>query len=269
LPVQTHGNTRLEIAWTIAPAALLAVLTIPTIAKIVDLSRTPANALVVDVIAHQWWFEFRYRGPNGQEIITANELRIPVGRPIQARITSTDVIHSFWVPNLAGKQDAVPNHTNELNFSAKAPGLYQGQCAEFCGSSHALMRFIVIAEPQATFDQWLADQARPAPNFTTGSAARGQQVFMGNACIGCHAIAGTAAQGRTGPDLTHFGSRVTIAANRLSKDDPENLVNWIKHPQKYKPGAKMPNWGEGTPGEGVKLSDEDIRALADYLQALR
>jgi cytochrome c oxidase subunit 2 len=131
------------------------------------------------------------------------------------------------------------------------------------------MRFLVIADPPARFDQWLADQARPAQNFTTGSAGRGQQVFLGNACIGCHAVTGTVAQGRTGPDLTHFGSRATIAANRLSKDNPENIVNWIKEPTKHKPGAKMPNWGEGTPGEGVKLSDEDIRALVDYLQSLR
>jgi cytochrome c oxidase subunit 2 len=269
MPMQTHGNTRLEIGWTIAPAVVLAVLTVPTISTIVDLSRKPENAVEVRVIAHQWWWEFRYTGPNNQEVIVANEMHIPIRRDIFATIESLDVIHSFWIPNLAGKQDAVPNHKNNLKFDARAPGLYQGQCAEFCGASHALMRFIVIAESQGEFDQWLANQAKPAPNFTTGSAARGQEVFLGNACIGCHSIAGTAAQGRTAPDLTHFGSRITLGANRLDKSDPENIVRWIQNPQQFKPGAKMPSWGEGTPGANTKLSDEDIKAIVDFLQSLK
>jgi cytochrome c oxidase subunit 2 len=269
MPVQTHGNTRLEIFWTIVPAALLAILTIPTISKIVELSRQPDDALQLQIIGHQWWFEFRYKGPNDEDIIFANELHIPAGRKVFVKMTSVDVIHSFWVPNLAGKQDLVPNHTTQLWFDAKEPGVYQGQCAEFCGESHALMRFLVIADTEADFDEWLANQARAAPTFVSGSAARGQQIFMGNACIGCHSIKGTSATGRTAPDLTHFGSRTTIAGNRLDKSDPEHIADWIKHPPQYKPGALMPSWGTGTPGDNVKLSDDDINAVVDYLQALR
>ena len=261
LPVQTHGHTRLEVMWTIAPAVLLAGLAFPTIDAIVDLSRRPDNALEVRVIAHQWWFEFRYPGPNNTEIITANEMHIPVGRRVMLTIEASDVIHSFWVPNLAGKQDAVPGHRNDLWLSAREPGVYSGQCAEFCGESHAVMRFLVIADPPDVFDRWLADQARPATRPTSGSAARGEEVFLGNACIGCHAIGGTNAQGRTAPDLTHFGSRSTIAANRLP-NTPEELERWIRNAPAVKPGAKMPVW------EGV-LSDEDIRAIVDYLESLK
>ena len=261
LPVQTHGNTRLEVGWTILPAALLAFLTIPTIDTIVDLSRRPDDALHVRVIAHQWWFEFRYAGPNNTEIITANEMHIPVRRRVLLTIESSDVIHSFWVPNLAGKQDAVPGHSNDIWLNARDPGVYSGQCAEFCGESHAVMRFLVIAEPQDAFDRWLADQARPATTPLSGSAARGAEVFLGNACIGCHAIGGTNAQGRTAPDLTHFGSRSTIAANRLP-NTPEELERWIRNAPAVKPGAKMPVW------EGV-LSDADIKAIVDYLESLK
>ena len=261
LPVQTHGNTRLEVGWTIAPALLLGILAIPTISTLIDLSRRPDDVLEVRVIAHQWWFEFRYPGPNNTEIITANEMHIPVGRRVLTTIESEDVIHSFWVPNLAGKQDAVPGHKNDLWFNAREPGVYSGQCAEFCGESHAVMRFLVIAEPQDAFDRWLADQARPATTPTTGSAARGAEVFLGSACIGCHAIEGTNAQARIGPNLTHMGSRMTLAANRLP-NTPEDLERWIRNAPAVKPGAKMPVW------EGV-LSDEDIRAIVDYLESLK
>lgn len=263
LPVQTHGNTRLEVGWTILPSVILAIIAVPTITTIVDLSHQPADALPVRVIGHQWWWEFRYQDPAdpSREIITANEMHIPSGRRVFATIESDDVIHSFWVPNLAGKQDAIPGHRNDLWFSAREPGVYQGQCAEFCLDSHALMKFIVVAEPQPQFDQWLRNQGQPAPTATTGSVARGQEVFLGNACIGCHAIEGTAAQARVAPNLTHFGSRTTLGANRLT-NTPENLEKWINNPPRYKPGAKMPVW------EGV-LSQEDIRAIVDYLESLK
>jgi cytochrome c oxidase subunit II len=261
LPVQTHGNTRLEVGWTIVPSVVLAIISVPTIATIVDLSKKPADALEVRVVARQWFWEFHYTGPNGQDIVTANEMHIPTGRKVYARITSEDVIHSFWVPNLAGKQDAVPNHTSDLTFSAKANGVYQGQCAEFCLDSHALMKFIVIAEPQAQFDQWLALQAQPGASITGGSVERGRQVFLANACVGCHAVEGTAAQGRIAPNLTHFGSRITLGANRL-ENTPEHVFRWIQNPAQFKPGAKMPAW-QGT------LSDEDIRAVVDYLESLK
>lgn len=261
LPVQTHGNTRLEVGWTIVPSVVLAIIAVPTIATIVDLAQKPTDAIQVKVIARQWFWEFRYTGPDGQEVVTANEMHIPTGRKIYASITSEDVIHSFWVPNLAGKQDAVPNRISPLNFSAKADGVYQGACAEFCGDSHALMKFIVIAEPQGQFDQWLAGQAQPAAQVSGGSVERGRQVFMANACIGCHTVKGTAAQGAIAPNLTHFGSRITLGAGRL-ENKPENVFRWIQNPRQFKPGAKMPAW-QGT------LSDEDIRAVVDYLESLK
>lgn len=274
LPVQTHGNTRLEVGWTIVPSIVLAIIAVPTISTLVDLSRKPADALEVRVIARQWWWEFQYDNPNDPDpsnvIYAANELHIPAGRKIYATIESEDVIHSFWVPNLAGKQDAIPGRKNNLTFDAVRPGVYQGECAEFCLDSHALMRFIVVAEPQADFDRWLAAQAQPGVSpSANNSVARGQQLFMGQAnaainCFACHAVNGAsaaAAAPRVGPNLTHVGSRITIGANRL-ENTPENLVRWIKNPQAYKPGAKMPAW-EGT------IPEEDIKAIADYLQSLK
>lgn len=263
LPQQVHGNTRLEVGWTILPSLILAVIAIPTISTIVDLSRKPDNPLEVRVIAHQWWWEFQYRDPSApnKQVYVANEMHIPVGRKIYATVESVDVIHSFWIPNLAGKMDAIPGKQNHIWFSAKQPGVYQGQCAEFCGDSHALMRFVVIAQPESEFNQWLQGQAQQARTPTGGSAARGFEVFMGNACIACHAIEGTNAQGRIAPNLTHFGSRLTLGANRL-ENTPENVVRWIKNPQAVKPGAKMPAW------QGV-LSEDDIKAIADYLESLK
>ncbi|MER3419437.1 MAG: cytochrome c oxidase subunit II [Chloroflexota bacterium] len=263
LPQQVHGNTRLEVGWTILPSLILAVIAIPTISTIVDLSRKPDNPLEVRVIAHQWWWEFQYRDPSApnKQVYVANEMHIPVGRKIYATVESVDVIHSFWIPNLAGKMDAIPGKQNHIWFSVKQPGVYQGQCAEFCGDSHALMRFVVIAQPESEFNQWLQGQAQQARTPTGGSAARGFEVFMGNACIACHAIEGTNAQGRIAPNLTHFGSRLTLGANRL-ENTPENVVRWIKNPQAVKPGAKMPAW------QGV-LSEDDIKAIADYLESLK
>jgi cytochrome c oxidase subunit 2 len=263
LPIQTHGHTRLELTWTIIPAVILGGLAIPTISGIVWLSKQPENPVQVRVIAHQWWWEFRYPNPTnpGQEVITANEMHIPVGRKVYATVEASDVIHSFWVPNLFGKQDAVPNHENHIWFNARAPGVYSGQCAEYCGESHALMRFLVIAEPESDYNAWLANLAKPPVTPTTPSAQRGEQVFMGNACIGCHAIEGTNAQGRVAPNLTHFGSRSTLGANRLA-NNPEDVFRWISNVQDFKPGAKMPTW------HGV-LSDEDIRSIVDYLESLK
>ncbi len=263
MPKQTHGNTRLEVGWTIVPSLVLAIIAVPTISTIVDLARTPQNALQVRVVARQWWFEFIYADPAdpNRAVSVASEAHIPAGRPIHWTIESEDVIHSFWVPNLAGKQDAVPGKKNDLVFTARQPGVYHGECAEYCLDSHALMRFIVIAEPEGQFNTWLQGQAQSATARTTGSAGRGQELFLGNACIGCHAIEGSAAQGRTAPNLTHFGSRVSLAGNRL-ENTPENVVRWVTNPQQLKPGAKMPAFG-GT------LSEEDIKAIADYLHSLK
>ena len=258
---QTHGNTRLEVTWTIIPSLIMAGIAVPTVSTIVDLSRTPDNPVVVRVIGHQWWWEFRMMGPNGQEVITANQLHLPAGRNIVAEITSEDVIHSFWAPNIFGKQDAVPGRLAKLNFDVRDPGVYQGECAEFCLDSHALMRFLVIVEPEPQWNQWLAGQAAQARTPTTPSALRGREVLLGNACIGCHAISGTTAQGRTAPDLSHFGTRNTLGANRL-ENTPENVEQWIRNPAAFKPGAKMPAWAGQIP-------DEDIRAIVDYLHSLK
>lgn len=263
LPKQTHGNTRLEVGWTILPALILAGISIPTVSTIVSLSSKPDNAITVKVTGFQWWWQFQY-DYNGQTVYTANELHVPVGRKIYAQITSNDVIHSFFVPNLAGKQDAVPNHVNDLSFVANAPGVYAGECAEYCLTSHALMRFIVIAEPEDQFNAWLANQARPA-NDVTGSAARGRELFLGNACIACHAIQGTAAQARVAPNLTHFGTRSSLGANRL-ENTPENVQRWIRNPGLVKPGAKMPAFSKDYGGQ---LENSDIAAIADYLESLK
>ena len=260
LPIQRHGNTRLEIGWTIVPSLIMLAIAVPTIATIVDLSRRPEGALQVEVIGHQWWWEFRYRGADGQPVVVANEMSIPVGQKVEVRLTSVDVIHSFWVPNLAGKQDVVPGNVTSMWFNAKESGEYFGQCAEFCGESHAFMRFKVVARPPAEFDRWLADQARPAAP-AAADVARGQQIFLNNACIGCHAIGGTAAQGQVGPNLTHFGSRTSMLANILPNTQ-ENVQRWITNPQALKPGAKMPAFGG-------QLSQDDIAAIAAYLESLK
>jgi cytochrome c oxidase subunit 2 len=265
MPKQTHGNTRLEVGWTILPSLVLAVVAVPTIAGIVELAETPDNPQRVQVIAHQWWWEFRYTTPDGRQVVTANEMYIPVGRRVLATVESADVIHSFWVPNLAGKQDVVPGHQNHIWFNAKTPGRYEGQCAEFCGESHALMRFLVYAVPQDQFDQWLRALAQPV-RPTAPSAQRGRELFLANACIACHTIAGEErATGVTGPNLSRFGARTTLAANRL-QNTPENTFKWITNPQAVKPGALMPARGGATPEQ---LSDDDVRAIVDYLESLR
>jgi cytochrome c oxidase subunit 2 len=253
LPPQTHGNTRLELAWTIAPAIILGIVAIPTVDTLVDLSRTPDNALQVKAIAHQWWWEFQYE--DGQ-VITGGEMHIPVGRPVEVTVESGDVIHNFWVPNLAGKIYAIPNHTNKMWLNAREPGTYYGQCAEFCGISHAWMKFAAKAESQEDFERWLASERGRTP--PTGLAAQGEQTFLGLACIGCHAVAGTTAQGRTGPNLTNFGNRDRFAGWYLENND-ENLRRWLKNPQAVKPGAKMPN---------LNLSDEQVDQLVAYLNSL-
>jgi cytochrome c oxidase subunit 2 len=254
---QFHGNTRLEVILTLIPALILAGIAVPTIKTIFELSGHPSNAMSVKVIGHQFWWEYQY--PD-QHITTANELHIPVGQPVYITDTSVDVIHSFWVPRLAGKQDAVPGHDNHLILEANKPGLYFGQCTEFCGLSHANMRIRVVAEPAAQFQQWVARQQVAAQTPRTGSlAAQGQKLFLGGACAGCHAIAGTKAAGIVGPNLTHFASRQTFAGSIFKNDDQE-LSAWLANPPGRKPGVDMPNLG---------LSSQQIKALIAYLDTLK
>jgi cytochrome c oxidase subunit 2 len=261
LPTQLHGSTPLEITWTIIPTVILAALAIPTISTIRELDAAPEDALEVRVIGHQWWWEFQYPESG---VVTADELHIPVGRPVKVTLNSADVIHSFWVPKLAGKTDVVPNHNNTMWFQAKEAGVYSGQCAEFCALSHAKMKFSVVAESQADFDAWLRAEAAPAPTPTTELARQGEQAFFGLPCIGCHTIKGPTvnglqALGTTGPNLTHFALRDRFAGSWL-ENNPENLRLWLQNPPAIKPGSLMPNYN---------LTDEQITQLIAYLESLK
>ena len=218
------------------------------------------NPLTVEVTGHQWWWEFRYRDTVASNwLTTSNELHIPVGRPVLLVVQSNDVIHSVWIPELHGKQDAIPGHKNTTWLQADRPGVWKARCAEFCGFQHAKMQFDVIAESPARFNQWYLQQLAPAKPPTDSSARRGQQVFMQNACIMCHTIAGTPAASRVGPDLTHIGARPSIAAGSLP-NTRGYLAGWIVDPQRLKPGVRMP------PNQ---LSPADLNALLDYLGTLR
>lgn len=251
-PRQVHGNTRLEVAWTIVPALILAALAVPTVGTIFDLAEEPANAMEIRVVGHQWWWEVHY--PE-EGVVTANEIHIPTGRPVRLTLESADIIHSFWVPRLAGKQDLVPGRVNHLTIQADEPGTYLGQCAEYCGLSHANMRFRVEAQSESDFNRWVSQQTQPARQPTGGLAARGAQIFQTGQCIACHTVSGTQAQGKVGPDLTHFASRETFAG-AIFETNEENLAAWLRNPPGVKPGALMPN---------LNLTDEQIEALVAYL----
>jgi cytochrome c oxidase subunit 2 len=276
LPSQIHGNTTLEITWTIIPAVILLVIlgftfyTQSVLAKVPE-SGPGGNAINVTVIGHQWWWEYQY--PD-LAVVTANELHIPVGVPIKLQLESNDVIHSYWVPHLGGKTDVIPGRINHLWFQADEAGIYNGQCAEFCGVEHALMRIQVVAESPSQFNAWAQGQraipglaptptpsagAQATPSATESLVAQGAQLFANGACITCHTLRGTPAQAKIGPDLTHFGSRKGIAANTLP-NTPENLAKWLQNPQAVKPGNDMPN---------LNLSDQDIAALVAYLESLK
>jgi cytochrome c oxidase subunit II len=275
MPPQIHGNTRLEIGWTILPAVVLAVVMVPTVATIWDLARKPpSDALNVTVIGQQWWWKFEYTDADMETaaevpgpITTANELVIPTGRVVYLTVTSgvggisdAEVIHSFWVPELAGKQDAIPNHENHILLQADEPGIYEGQCAEFCGLSHAIMKFHVRAMTPEDFSAWSAGQKEDAITPSGGTAATGLDAFMKGACINCHAIQGTPAQGIAGPNLTHFASRECMVGCLLDNQDPEDIARWLRDPPAVKPGSFMPNY---------HLPEDEIQALVAYLQSLK
>ncbi|MDR6115230.1 MULTISPECIES: cytochrome c oxidase subunit II [unclassified Sphingomonas] len=215
----------------------------------------PAD-LQIAVDGEQFWWRVTYRPAAGTPVESANEIRIPTGRTVAFRLGAGDVVHSFWIPGLAGKMDMIPGRTNTLVVRADKPGRYRGQCAEFCGLSHALMAFDVIAMPPAAFDAWLAGQRRPA----VASDGEGARLFAANGCGGCHTIAGVTARTRIGPDLTHFGSRRTLAAGILPMT-PANVAGFIRHPEKTKPGVRMPSFPQ--------LSQDQAMALTRYLQGLK
>jgi cytochrome c oxidase subunit 2 len=304
LPKQVAGNTRLEIAWTIIPAVILVFVAVPTVRTIFTLSAEGPDPLNVRVIGKQYWWEFEYEDPEQQGVVTATQLHIPTGREIQldmqavSSTTSYDpaavpegdvnprgpvalgVIHSFWVPKLAGKQDIVPGHTREMAIRAETEGVYLGQCAEFCGLSHPNMRFSVVAESPEEFDAWIAAQAAEAEVVQPGDSvegqrgdpAAGQELFTSATCVACHAIEGYPVNGdpageavpleqqaRVGPNLTHFNSRDEFAGGILEVQSDDDLRAWLANPQALKPGAQMPN---------LQLSDEQIDDLVAYLRTL-
>jgi cytochrome c oxidase subunit 2 len=259
-PAQVYGGTRVELAWTIIPVIIVVVLGMATARTILALQKTeaPEGALVVTAIGHQWWWEFYYPQYG---FTTANELHIPLSNPTGSRPTffnlqSQDVIHSFWVPQLSGKIDLIPNRENHLWVDPSEPGVYVGQCAEYCGTQHANMLLRVVVQPEAEFEAWASAQQRPAAE--RASAREGREIFERTACINCHTVRGTPAVGRFGPDLTHLMSRQTIGAG-VAENDRRHLRDWIKHPDPMKPGVRMP---------AMQLEDEQIERVVDYLVTL-
>lgn len=245
----------------IAGAAVPAVVIVSLMLVNIFSERAAAAAvqapkLTIEVIGHRWWWEVRYPQQN---ITTANEVHIPAGQPVKLKLTSDDVIHSFWVPQLGGKRDLIPGQTNTLVIQADSPGTYRGQCAEFCGLEHAKMALQVIADRPEVFAAWVKDQSAPATAPTSSFALQGEQVFLGSACVYCHTIKGTNASSRFGPDLTHLASRATLGAGTL-ENNRGNLAGWIVNSQAVKPGNRMPP---------MYLDSQDLQALLAYLEGLR
>jgi cytochrome c oxidase subunit 2 len=267
VPEQIHGVAWLEALWTAAPAVILVLIGIPTVSLIF---RTESRVeptqedLIVNVTGYQWWWEFEYPQLG---ITTANELHIPTGRRVIVNLNSGDVLHSFWVPRLAGKMDLIPNQNNQFWFIADKPDIYHGQCAELCLGAHAYMRFRVVASNEAEFSTWAsqfqeggAQQVQGQPN--ADQIAAGEALFNTKGCATCHAISGVA-NGQKAPDLTNFGLRTTVAAGWLP-NTPENLAAWLRDPQAVKPGNYMPAlWSEDDPKR-----EEEISALVAYLESL-
>jgi cytochrome c oxidase subunit II len=218
--------------------------------------RVPQEGFTVRVVGHKWWWEVRY--PQ-QGIVTANEIHIPVGQPVRLELTSADVIHSFWVPRLNGKRDLIPGLETEFWIHADEPGVYRGQCGEYCGTQHANMAFEVIALAPAEFAAWLAARPQPRRQLPPQNESRGLQIFLRSGCSQCHTVQGTQATGNVGPDLTRFGSRQTIAA-AMRPNTRDNLAAWISDPQVIKPGARMPR---------TDLTADDLETLLDYLEDLQ
>src|SRR6266851_1800412 len=255
-PAQVYGSTQVELAWTVIPILIVLALFLAAARVIASIQNAahPSNAIEVTVIGHQFWWEYRYPS---LKVVTANELHIPVSdpaHPIPTFLTllSADTDHSFWVPRLAGKTDLIPNHPNRMWIDPHETGLYLGQCAQYCGTQHAKMLLRVYVQTHDEFDRWIEAQRRPAR--ADAAVARGRQVFETTACVNCHAVGGTNANGRFGPDLSHFMSRDTLAAG-AAPNTRENLRLWLRNPDAIKPGSLMP---------AMQLSDEDVNAVADY-----
>jgi cytochrome c oxidase subunit II len=256
-----RAATRLVVALgVVVPILALSALFAWSNLFVLKSTAAPARGstrLTVHVTGHQWWWEVRYPG---RGVVGANEIHVPARTRVRLEVSAHDVIHSFWVPSLNRKIDMIPGRTSSILIDAERPGVYRGQCAEFCGLQHANMAMAVYADPPARFRAWLDRNARPARTPAGAQARRGLDVFLSAGCADCHAIRGTSADARVGPDLTHLAGRQTIAARTLP-NDRAHLAAWIRNPQDAKPGAKMPAFGS--------LPDADLRALVTYLGSLR
>jgi cytochrome c oxidase subunit 2 len=284
-PPQVYGSKPIEIAWTSAPALVVFVLVLVSARTLWEVNVPPPtpragdNTLFVTVVGRQWWWEYTYDYYNGQPLVTtaneplttANELHIPAGegkvdRPVFLTLKSADVCHSFWVPRLGGKTDLIPGRINSMTFQTKQPGLYLGQCAEYCGTQHANMLLRVYVDSPGDFEKWLENQRQPAVEPAVGDDAvrAARSAFLGQSCVNCHRVRGTTAQGSYGPDLTHLMSRETLASGMIENAPPararENLRRWVVNPQEIKPGCLMPAFG---------LSAQDCNDIVGYLLTLR
>lgn len=256
-PPQARPGRLILLGGVVLPSVVLVIvlaLTVRTMERIPNVASE--GTLRIEVVGHRWWWEIRYPQHG---IVTANEVHLPVGRRVEFRLTSADVIHSFWIPELGGKIDLIPEDVNTLVLQADEPGVHRSQCAEFCGLQHAKMRLLAIAEPAERFDQWLAREMQPASPAPSASASEGQQVFADAGCASCHTVRGTAADGTNGPDLTHIASRRTLASATVP-NTAEQLTRWIRDPHDIKEGVQMP----ATP-----LDDPERAALIEYLEGLR
>jgi cytochrome c oxidase subunit 2 len=256
IPKQVEGSHTLEILWTVIPFLLLIIMAVPTVKTNFALSNEYSNkeALQVKVTAHQFWWEFEYPDLG---VATAQDLVLPVGKKVQFTVTSADVVHAFWIPALGGKMDTTPGLENKIWLQADRTGTFYGKCAELCGASHALMDFKVEVMEQADFDKWaqkMKGVQSADPVKATANAAEGQAIFE-KSCMGCHAVAGKG--GKMGPNLTNFADRMRVAG--IKPNEPKYLEEWLKDPQKMKPGNNMPN---------LNLSDDQVNALVDYLYTL-
>jgi cytochrome c oxidase subunit 2 len=260
-PPQVYGSNQIELAWTVIPVLIVVALFMATARVIASVQKTvrPDNAVEVIAVGHQFWWEYRYPALG---VVTANELHVPVSddnhpTPTFIRLLSADTDHSFWIPRLAGKTDLIPNHPNSMWIDPHDVGVYLGQCAQYCGTQHAKMLLRVYVQSQDDFARWIQKQRQPA--IVADAVSQGQRIFETTACINCHTVAGTVANGHFGPDLTHLMSRDTIAAG-AAKNTSENLRQWILNPTAIKPGSLMP---------AMQLSGPELDALTAYLETLR
>jgi cytochrome c oxidase subunit 2 len=276
-PSQLHGNSRLEIGWTIVPSALLVLILVLTLTTMFNLATPPSSppSITITAVGHQWWWEFDY--PN-QHIVTADQLNIPVNTVVNIKLYSNNVIHSLWVPQLGGKTDVIPGHENTMWLEATRydpsnlqANMYRGECTEYCGTQHAHMDFVVVVQTQSDFNTWVTEQQGLAATPAAGTAAAaGKQVFLTAGCVGCHRIDGVTPATSApliGPNLTHFGSRLLIAGGVLA-NNPTNLAKWIYNAQDVKSGVDMPDFN-GSPGAQGNLTQDQLNNLVAYLESLQ